>query len=252
MSNHSQGTTRYEALIVDPDMAIRMRLKQMCSSVVNFGRVQPVATFQEAMQRLNSDQRTDVIFLASRLDQSGVASFIKEGKATAQGQDCAYILVLQTNSSDGATVAQSMMIGADGVLFEPFSVEQLVEITVLAAKVKKERAAAREEAAIKFLLSDIMNQINLICFSKSAGYETGQAIKHFKQVCSVLQTMEGESLERYYRLCVDTFEAAPVPQDIMGRKKYGGASSRVKKRMADKVTAEIEKLGSAPQPKAEA
>jgi len=238
---------RFEAVIIDPEMATRMRLKQMCASVVNFGKVTPTGTFNEGLQKCNGDQRIDVVFMANRLGQEGVADFVKQAKASTHGQDAAYILVLSANNSDGGTIAQSMMIGADGVLFEPFSVDQLVEITGLAARVRKERSGAREEAALRFLLQDIMTQINLIAFSKSCGFETGTAVKHFKQVCSVLSTLEGESIERYNRLCVDMFEEAPMPKELLARKKYGGSSSRVKKKMAEKINAEVEKLGSQPK-----
>ena len=246
MANHNT-LQKYDAIIIDTDMDTRMRLKQVCSSVVNFGKVTPMGSFNEALSRLRGDQRVDVVFVTSRLGQDMIAGFIKDGKASPQGLDSAYILVLPTKSSDGGTIAQSVMMGADGVLFEPYSVDQLVEITVLSARVRKERASAREEAALKFLLADMISQIDLIAYSKSCGYETGQSIRHFKQVCSVLDTLEGESLQRYYSLVVDAFENAPIPQNLAARKKYGGASSRVKKRMAEKLAAEVEQLGSTHQ-----
>ena len=238
---------KFDAIIIDSDIDTRMRLKQVCASVVNFGKVHPLGSLHEGIGKLKADQRIDVVFISTRIGQENVAGFIKEGKTTPQGQDSAYILVLPMAKSDGASVATSMIGGADGMLFEPYSVDQLVEISLLAAKVRKERSGAREEAALKFLLADIMHQIDLIAYSKSCGYETGQAMKHFKQVCSVLTTLEGESKIRYYGLMVDAFEAAPMAQGLYDRKKYGGASSRVKKKMAEKLAAEVEKLGNSPK-----
>jgi hypothetical protein len=87
-----------------------------------------------------------------------------------------------------------------------------------------------------------MQQVDMIAYSRSCGYETGAAFRHFKQVCSVLTTLEGESLATYYRVAVDMLEVAPLPQGLMHRKKYGGASTRVKKKMAEKLTAEVERL----------
>jgi DNA-binding NarL/FixJ family response regulator len=240
------GYIKYDAIIIDTEMATRMRLKQVCGSVVNFGKVHPLGSILEGHAKLKSESNIDVIFLSHHLSQEVVAKFIKDAKATPSGQDSAYILMLKSKDQESSTIAQSMMIGADGVLFEPYSVDSLVEITLLSAKVRKERANAREEAALKFLLSDIMQQIDMIAYSKSCGYETGAAFKHFKQVCSLLHTLEGESLVIYNRLVVDLFENAPVPAALMQRKKYGGASSRVKKRIGEKLASEVEKLGQTP------
>jgi DNA-binding NarL/FixJ family response regulator len=241
------GIQKYDAIIIDTELSTRMRLKQVCSSVVNFGKVLPLGSIVEGAARLRSDERTDVVFISHHIPTEAIAQFIKEGKTTPGGQDSAYILVLKTGSTESADVAQSMMIGADGVLFEPYSVDQLVEITLLSSRVRLERSGAREEAALKFLISDIMQQIDVIAYSKSCGYEIGAAFKHFKQVCSVLTSLEGESLQRYYRLVVDSMENAPIPQALMQRKKYGGASMRVKKKMADKLAAEVEKIGTSPK-----
>jgi DNA-binding NarL/FixJ family response regulator len=248
MASPQNSIQKFDAIIADTDMSTRMRLKQVCSSVVNFGKVYVTGSLQETTGKLKAEQSIDVIFLSHHFAQDQIAAFIKESKALPAGQDSAYILVLKNNEMQSSLIATSMMIGADGVLFEPYSVDQLVEITLLSAKVRKERAATREEAALKFLINDIMQQVDMIAYSKSCGYEIGAAFKHFKQVCSVLGTLEKESLSTYYRLVVDLFEAAPLPQALLQRKKYGGASSRVKKKMAEKIAAEVEKIGSADKP----
>jgi response regulator RpfG family c-di-GMP phosphodiesterase len=235
---------KFDAILIDPDMSTRMRLKQVCSSVVNFGKVHPLGTLNEANQKLKTEGSIDVIFLSHHFDQESIGGFIKECKTLPSGQDSAYILVLKNNESQSSSIATSMMIGADGVLFEPYSVEQLVEITLLSAKVRKERSQAREEAALKFLINDMMQQVDILAYSRSCGYETGPAFKHFKQVCGVLNTLEPESLVTYHRLVVDMFENAPLPAALYQRKKYGGASNRIKKRMAEKIAAEVEKIGS--------
>jgi hypothetical protein len=190
--------------------------------------------------------RFDVIFVSHHVPQEQIAPFIKDAKSTPGGQDAAYILVLPTKEQASGDVAQAMMIGADGVLFEPYSVDILVEITLLAAKVRRERRTARDEAAFKFLLSDLIQQLDVLAYSKSCGYETGPAMKLFRQACGVLTTMDPDSVETWYKTAIDMFEAAPIPAALLQRKKYGGASNRVKQRMSEKITAEVEKLGTTP------
>jgi DNA-binding NarL/FixJ family response regulator len=241
-----QGLKKYDAVIIDPDMTTRARLKQVCGSVVNFGKVVPSNSCFDMLENARADGRYDVEFISHHIPQEQTPGFIKEAKTTPGGQDAAYILVLPTRDQGSGDVAQAMIIGADGVLFEPYSVDILVEITLLAAKVRRERRAARDEATFKFLINDLIQQIDMIAYSKSCGYETGPAMKLFRQACSVLPAIDPDSIEIWYKTAVDLFEAAPIPSSLLQRKKYGGASNRVRQRMSEKITAEVEKLAVAP------
>lgn len=232
---------RYNALIIDPDLDTRMRLKAATTSVVEFGKVHLITSISETSRKLEAGgEAVDVMFLSYRFERADIAAFIKSAKETKTAQDAAYVLVLQTKEQDSQTVAENVMIGADGLLFEPYSVDQLVEITALAARVKKERSDAREAAALKFLLKDVMHQIDLIAYLKSVGYDVGRGIRRFKQMCEVFRTLEGNSKEVYYNLAVDMFSEAPFPKKIY-QKTYKGASSRVKKKMEQKLIEELEK-----------
>ena len=240
---------KYDAIIINPDMATRMRLKQVCASVVNFGKIVPVGTVYEAMQRLKDENEapTQIIFIGHQVGHEQTVAFIKEAKQAKNGQDAAFILVLPTKDQASSDVAQAMMIGADGVLFEPYSVDILVEITVISARVRRERWIGREEAAYKLLVNDLMQQIDMLAFSKSAKYEVGPALKLFRQACAVIATLEPDSLAIYQRIATDAFEAAPIPQALMQKKKYIGASNRVRKLMSDRMTNEMGKIASGPK-----
>ncbi|RMG42925.1 MAG: hypothetical protein D6719_05015 [Candidatus Dadabacteria bacterium] len=231
--------TKYDALIIDPNLDTRMRLKTATTSVHQFGKVQLAGSLREGEGFMNGDQEWNVVFISFTIPRDEISAFIKDSKEKPQGQDAAYILVLKTNDQDSSTVAQNMMIGADGQLFEPYSVDYLLEITELAARIKKERSSAREKAALKFLIHDVIEQINLMAYLKSAGYDVGRGIKRFKNMCSVFHTLEGDSLENYFELAVDMFEESPFPKKIY-QKSYSGASSRVKKRMEQKMLAKLE------------
>jgi hypothetical protein len=235
---------KYDAIIINPDMATRMRLKQVCASVVNFGRIIPLGSVYEAMQRLKDENETptQIIFIGHQVGHEQTAAFIKEAKTAKNGQDAAFILVLPTKDQASSDVAQAMMIGADGVLFEPYSVDILVEITVISARVRRERWVGREETAYKLLINDLMAQLDMLAFSKSAKYEVGPALKLFRQATAVIGTLEPESLDIFHRIAVDAFENAQIPQALMQKKKYVGASNRVRKIMSDRMTSEIGKL----------
>lgn len=244
---------KLDAIIIDPDLDTRMRLKQATSSVHNFGKVYQLGTLKEGIDRLNGSDRCDVIFMSHHFESSEIASFIKAGKESPCGQDAAYILVLKAKDQGSGTVAQSMMIGADGLLFEPYSVDLLIEITNLAAKVKSERSETRQNAAIKILVSELMDQLDQIAASMAKATDVGWSIKKFKEAAAAIPK-EGESYSKYLEIGTDLFVNAPAPKLILGRAKYVGASKRMKARADAKKAAQannpeaaesaIEPLGS--------
>ena len=232
------GYQKFDAVIIDPELDTRMRLKQATSSVHQFGKVHQQQSLREAMGRLGTDDRCDVIFISYRFEQPEIVEFIKQAKATKSGQDAAYVMLMRNKDQDASKVAANVMIGADGFLFEPYSVDYLLEITNLAAKVQKERADTRERAAITFLVSDIINQIDLVASMKAQGFEVVASLKKLKEMGKVFTTLTPESFAVYTEVAIKQFGDAPVPQKIV-QKKYGGASSRVKKKLEQKIAAEL-------------
>lgn len=231
---------KYDAVVVDPDLPSRMRLKQATTAVPAFGSVQLTGSLDEALGRITSCNHCDVVFVSHRFEKEDLNSFIKKAKETKQGQDAAYVMVLQSKEGSSAKVAESVLGGADGMLFEPYSVDYLYEITNLAARVKKERSDAREKAAIGVLIQDIIQQIDQIAYLRSCNMETGRAFKKLKETCGVLTSLSPGSGEAYYQMAVEAFENAQIPVNVSKYKKYGGVSDRIKKRMEKKVIAEME------------
>lgn len=232
---------KVDAYIVDPEIDTRMRLKQVTASVVEFGKVHQLTDLRSAMSKLEKEGGCDVMFLSHGFSKDEVTAFIRKAKESPKGQDTAFVLLVSANNQESANVAANVLVGADGLLFEPYSVDQCVEITRLAGKVKKERSGAREQAAMTFLLNDVMSTLDSIAYLKSAGYDVGRGFKKFKQMCKVFQNMQGESKQAYYKMAVERFIDAPLPTKMFQQKKYSGASSRVKKKMEEKLLEELEK-----------
>ena len=240
MANPRAQVLRYDALLIDPDMQRRMRLKSATMSVVQFSKLHLLSDIGEARSRVQNGPVVDVVFISSDLDSAEITTFVKAGKESKYGQDAAYILVLKTSSQDSTTVAQNVLIGADGFLFEPYSVDQLVEITELAAKVKKERSRTREVAAMSMMLTDVMSQLDMMAYLKSAGYDVAGGQRKFAKMCSFFSSLSEDSRALYYEQVVQRFIDAPLPQKVF-QSNYKGASSRVKKKMEEKLLAEQEK-----------
>ena len=235
----AEALKKYDAFVVDNDMAARMRLKSATTSVPRFGQVKLLSTLEEALSALNvAVASQDVIFISKRFPQDAITPFIANAKQTTAGQDAAYVLVLRTDDQQAESVAKNVLGGTDGFLLEPYSVDQLVEITELAARVRKERSQEREAAALRFLINDVIKQIDRVWFLKASGFDVGRSFKKLKDMCTVFQTLDKETCELYYEIVVNAFEAVPIPQPPA--KHYKGVSDRVRKRMEQKILADMD------------
>jgi len=225
---------RFDALAIDSEIQNRMRLKQATSSVSTFGKFYQSATLDEALKKLALPERVDVVFISERLGQDAIPNFVKGAKSSPSGQDAAYVMIVSSQAELGTIVAKSVLLGVDGFLCEPYSVDSLLEITRLASKVKKERSDAREEAAIKFLMSQISEQVSIVAQLKGLGMNPIRESKKLQDMCTIFSSLDDASRERYHRIALDVFENAPIPKPLI-KKAYGGASSRVKARMEKKI-----------------
>lgn len=230
---------KYNAVIVDPDMASRMRLKQATTSVVDFGHIYLLNNFLEADKFFVGENPVDVVFITGALDREKLAEFIRRAKMTKNGQDSAYVTVLKSQEEGNASVGSNMMLGSDGILCEPYSVDNLVAITHLAAKVKKERGEAREKAALSMIVKDIIAQIDLLAFLKTSNCDLGTSLKALRDLSEPLKSLSPESFKWYVEVAVNLFEEAPLPQRAFRTKVYAGASSRVKRKMEKKLLDEV-------------
>jgi response regulator RpfG family c-di-GMP phosphodiesterase len=237
----SDGRNFFNALIVDPDLDRRMRLRQAAGAVPLFHNVVQFGAAREAIAHLEFRQECcDVAFIAHSLEASEISSFIHKAKELPHSRDAAFVLVLAEASSGEDSVASYVMHGVDGFLFEPYSVNSLVEITELAARVRKERSDSREKMAFTLMVGDLMEQLDVSAFLKSCGYALGKSWKAFCSGAESLKTLSSESLQNYFSIAVKLFGDAPLPKFNMMLKKYSGVSSRVRKRMEDKLAAEVD------------
>lgn len=241
---NTKWNRKFESVVVDPDIESRMRLKQATASVHHFGRLVQATTLPEALEKIEASEFSfDVVFLSYRFSQEQLAAFVKSAKALKNSEDSAYVLMLRNENQDSTTVAQTMMIGGDGMLFEPYSVDYLVEITQLAAKVKKERSDARERAVIALLINDIIKQVDKVSYIKACNFDFGTSMKQLRDMCGVIAGLDQEKLPFYIKSAVEAFEAAPLPVELLQQKKYTGVSSRIRRKVEQRVLAKLDKPG---------
>lgn len=224
-----------------------MKLKQATTQVVDFGQVLPLGTFADANTHMNGERPWDIVFVSTRFENDAISQFITNAKNTKCGQDTAYVMVMKALPQGNTSVAQNMMLGGDSVLCEPYSVDSMVEITRLAARVKKERSDSREKIAINLLIADIVNQVDVIACLKASGCEPGTSIKKLREMNAMIKALSEDKLGYYQATLIEKLlEAKVPPKALLGAKRYGGVSSRVKKKMESKILSELTKADKPP------
>lgn len=223
---------RYTTLIVDKRAESRTRLKEVTSTLIQFGEIHNSQNIKDALKRLAEDPvEYDVVFVSSEFSEAEVAAFIAEGKAAKRALDAAFVLVLKGKDQESSTVAQNVIVGADGFLFEPYSVDGLVEITKLATKVRKERSGAREKAAMGMIIGDVMKTIDKVSMMLKASIDISQSMKKLRDQCGLFKGKK-EAKDMYLDSVVDKFEEAKLP--AVSTSLFKTASRRVKKMLEEK------------------
>lgn len=232
--------SKFNCIIVDPDTTSRMKLKQATSQISGFSAAQTSSSLKDAAQTLKSGVREfDIVFLSTQFDSAETISFISSSKQTKVGQDAAYVMILKSLPQDNSLVAEQMIQGGDGVLCEPYSVESLAEISALATRIRKERSDAREKIAIQMLVSDFIRQIDTLASLRTSGMEPGVHIKKARDLSAIVRNLNPEMRQYYFDLLLTEFPAVRPPSVSASAKIYAGASARVRKKLEEKVRAEI-------------
>jgi response regulator RpfG family c-di-GMP phosphodiesterase len=223
-------------MIVDPDLTTRTRLKAATSSVPKFNSASMRNSPWEALEAFKGNgDKVDIVFISYHCDSKECERLVAEAKQLPASQDAAFIFVSGSKDQDKNTVATQVMQGYDGFLFEPYSVDALVQITELATKVKTDREAARQILATKLITSDLMSQIDLVADLKSHGYGVTKSAEKLKELGSSYQKMVSEASSKSSELAHKLFMDAPVPQEKVKGPTYKGTSERVRRRMEAKA-----------------
>lgn len=230
---------KFNTLAIDPELDNRIRIKQVTSNVHVFGAFFQASSLDEGMAKLNGADRIDTIFVSERFSGDEILPFVKAAKNSKWGSESTFILLVQDKEKLKTCLAQNMVAGIDGFLCEPYSVESLTEIAQLATRLKKERSDAKEIAAIKFLMQQISEQISIIAQLKTMNLSAMRETRKLLEMSEIFKSLDEEKKQRYLNVAVDVFQTAPLPKPVTGVKSYGGISSRVKKRMEDKILKQL-------------
>lgn len=196
------------ALIVNPQLESRTRLRQLTASLPEFGKVQLASTLAEALQRLETHVACSVVYISSRYDQKVAAEFVISGKKTAQGQHAAYMAVLGETSHNKDEAMGYIAGGLDGVLVEPASLESILQATKLAISVSKKRDIQKQYLAIDSLINSAVQTVDRIALAASTDRHS---FKNLKTISTTLSHLSEEALQLYLSRAVEQFTAIEAP-----------------------------------------
>ena len=230
------ASDRFNILIIDPDSQSRGNLKQAALALPSFKKVYVCSFLREGIDKADGTEPIDVVFVSYRFPQEEVEEFVAEAKKLSRGKDWAYVAVLKAKEQKNDVIANSVIGGLNGFLFEPFSADNLREIAEITAKVKLEAESRRRQAAILVLLKEVSGHLDAVAFYKKRGTETPIANRKLAESSQNLKKFKGEMFGDYVETLIDYFSTIQPPPSL----NYNGVSERVRKRMEEKMLKELE------------
>ena len=236
----------YNCLAIEPDSKSRMLLKQAMSLVAEFNHITLVRNDRAALELLRSGSTYDLIFISDRFDKNKISQFVKKAKETDTGFLAGYILLTSTQN-DARTVAKSLLDGIDGVLIEPYSIDSLQELSLLAAKVKEKREEEKRKTVLNFLASNIIYCVDIMAQSIMLNHSINSMKKTTRRVYDLILSLENDKiLELYLDILCKSFMKVQKPVIVVQECRYKGSSQRVKKiankDVIDKLENKINKM----------
>jgi len=227
-----------KGVIFDPDKKSRMRLKTATTPIAYFETMIPCGNQRETLDWIDREDRVDIVFLSERIDSEVIENFIAQVKNSAKGVDSIFVVV-KSSADGGIPVSEALSLGADGILCEPFSVANLVEVVELANKIARERAGMRARITITLLVTDLVNQIDAAAYLVKQGYRPKTLIKSLHKLGERIREIKDEHLDVYFEVVTKLVSATKPMNRDLATKIYRGASQRVRRNTEIKLWHEI-------------
>jgi response regulator RpfG family c-di-GMP phosphodiesterase len=230
------GTERFNILIIDPDGKSRAMLKDAALSLPSFKKVHFSNSLDDAMKYGDGVDPIDVVTVSYRFNGDDVAKFVSNIKKTPRGREWAFVNVMKSKHQENETVAESMLNGMDGFLFEPYSADNLREMAEVTAKVRLKNEIAKKRGALELFLNEVTKHIDAISFYASQKRDPTIAKNKLTNSCNKLKRFKTEDWNMYTEVLVDVFSKVLPPATA----QYQGVSKRVRERLKSKMMKELE------------
>jgi hypothetical protein len=225
------------AMAVDSNSIARHRLKQVCHSLDEFDQVDQASDLRAAQERLSAKHsRVDIVFISSKFPSAEVKEFTDWAKGLGVTQDAAFVILMEINQKGTSSDTKLFTLGGDGVLFEPFSTDQLREISALSMKVRKERTQQRLAVHLRSVVNDIFGMLGDISFLRESNFSFKPVISEMQKISTAMEGLESDETQIYFDALLERTEKGASERKVRpAHFRYKGKSKRARKRMQRKT-----------------
>ena len=218
-----------------------MRLKQALTAIDKFESIRLLAALAEAASVIEFANNLDVVFVSDCFSVEELELFISRAKQTRRGRGAAYIILKSGEQSTLESLLDVSDRGADGCLFQPYSVENLKQVIEIAEHTRSLAVEVREGECLRSVLHGIGMEIDRLSLIAKAG-AAPKFDKHFLDLALTLAEWHSRSPQLYEEQLLREFCAAQLPN--VSVKPYTGASERVRRMTEQKLQEELLGEGS--------
>lgn len=229
----------FNALIISSNTGRRGRLKLAVHHDQFFGRpafkkVHTAVSLQEGIKTLNSEQNYEIVLVTDCFSPEAIEEFLTH-LSEMQEQKVGVVLVRKGSNEDGLSLAESLMSGVDGFLYEPFSVDMLREISKIAERVRKENSDKKISAATGLVIDSMSAAIDKKAAELAAGKPRRPYSKRLQLAAKLFRGLSESGLLSFYKTLFSVTEnSKPFEKEAAEAEGYQGASELVKKKYAQK------------------
>ncbi len=206
-----------------------MQLRTVAAATPCFNKIDPVPSFTEALNHLSSS-KCDVVFIGD-LPIQDAKEFVDKARTTGYGKLAAFIFLRPQRSQNEGAAAVDVIAGADGILYAPYSVDNVTETTKIADAIREADAEARRKAAMTMLLGSVMSEVDQLgeASQKPGDSEDKPTFAKIRQLGEQLKQATKTAAVDYLGTLSKAFLEAKPPADKSNRLGYGGVSARVQR-----------------------
>jgi CheY-like chemotaxis protein len=225
---------RKDVLVVNTDIDVRMRLTHAFHAIADLGQVSQSGTLDDALVMLaNTQKKPELIFISYQFPIEAITQFLQAASSLEGATQSGFIVIRGSREDQDSVMTSQLLAGADSVLFEPYSTEELVAVTAIAARMKGERRAAREIVTLKFLIREVVKYIDLLACLRASCCDPAETVRRLEEIHGKLRHLDRESLAVYYSLLTDAVTLLPHP--TKSTSTYKGKSKFVRRRMESRL-----------------
>ena len=203
----------FSVLAIDP---LPERSERLCSELSRLGCFSVLSCCRSLDEGLNSikhEEEFNFIFIADSLPEIGLLSFVTQVKRFYGCCRASLLLVQAQHPAVASADAVEWSNLIDGVVNEPFLVDQLERILSGQQELRKDRTHRQICTTIRLLIREIADQLDAIASLRSKGSAAALSRRIVAEMSGVLKDLPPEYQDYYWEQCVEYFSAGVVENE---------------------------------------